>query len=576
MTKYPHSKAKQIIASACILLSSSMASAMSGTPQTTELDTEVRLTNSTLDTLSIRLQGDASAELITAEIPPLATRSVAKLTRAFDTNTELDIVVSSPEFDLSLTQETQGLDVEFSAEGYGWDLAEQTNEEIHRHQVSLGDNSAELAFKASDLDEGGSIQYVIQKQDTKPKLGEANTLNVLSYNIWATTIFGSKKVGTRLELMPEVMSGYDVLVLTEMFDLSASNELLDTLRTEYPYQTGEIFKVGKLLQSGTRILSRWPIEVENADIYDECNAIQCAATRGVIYAKIQKQGVPYHLFGTHTQSSDDDDNRNARKAQLEQMGRFIRSLNIPEDEAVIMAGDFNVNKIGLPEDRDFMEAVLNAQEPTNIGHNLSYDGDTNFWAELPYLEYLDYTLFSRNHLQPVSASQEIFAPRSTTDDLWGEWDLSDHYAARGQFVFPSSNSQGKAFPYFGDTVHFKTHNGHYMRAMSGGGSFISAGSSQIGTWESFSLEQADNGKVLIRARGGDYVELDSYLFGTLTASNQDKGAAAQFELIDLGNNQVALKADNGNFLRADFAGGAGLSALASEVDDWETFTLIHP
>lgn len=556
------------------LSASVMVNAMSEVPET--LNTEVVLTNSTLDTLTVTLQGDARAEAVAHEIPPLATRTVAKLGRDHDTHRDLDIRLSAPTYSFTLTQQTQGTDLSFAAQSSDWQVAEQSDEEIHRFSVNLAAANAQLAVKGTDLDEGGSLQYIIQPQQPKPALGDAGDFSVLSYNIWATTVFGSQKVSTRLEQMPEVMAGYDVLVLTEAFDLAPRNTLLNTLRSEYPYQSGEIFRGGKILQSGTPIVSRWPFEIEDADIFDECNAIQCAATRGVIYAKIHKQGKPYHVFATHTQSSDDDANRNARKAQLQQMGDYIRSLNIPADEPVIMAGDFNVNKIGLPEDRDFMEAVLDAQEPQNEGHNLSFDSNTNHWAEAPYLEYLDYTLFGRNNQQPESASQTIIAPRSTVDELWGVWDLSDHYAALGEFRFDASAVVRAPFPYFGDVVHLRTHNGHYLRAISGGGSFISAGSDNIGTWESFVLEQADNGKVLLRARDGHYIELDSYLVGTLTATNHDKGAAAQFELVDRGNGQIALKADNGRFLRADFAGGAGASAGAAVADDWETFTLVRP
>lgn len=546
-------------------------------PPATQLDTRIVLTNSTLDTLSVSLQGDARASLVSATIPPLTTRTVATLGRDSGKNTDLDIRLTAADYSLTLTQQTTGTDLAFSAQGNGWNVAEKSDEDIHRFDnLSIGNDTAQLAFKGSDLSDGGSLRYVIQEDDSKPALGDAGELSVLSYNIWATTIFGSKKVGTRLELMAEVMSGYDVLVLTEVFDLAPGNKLLDTLRAEYPYQSGEIFKAGKVMPSGTRILSRWPFEVEGADKYNDCHGIQCAATRGVIYAKIQKQGKPYHIFATHTQSSDDDANRSARKAQLQQMGDYVRALNIPADEPVIMAGDFNVNKIGLPQDRDYMEAVLTAQEPTNLGHNMSYDADTNHWAEQPYVEYLDYTLFSRVHQQPLSATQEIIAPRSISDSMWGEWDLSDHYPARGEFSFAAEGIIRASFPYFGDVVHLKTANGHFVRAMSGGGSFISAGSDQVGTWESFILEQAGNGKVLLRARDGHYVALDSYLVGTLKASNHDKGPAAQFELVDRGNGQIALKADNGKFLRADFAGGAGLSARASAADRWETFELIRP
>jgi len=84
-----------------------------------------------------------------------------------------------------------------------------------------------------------------------------------------------------------------------------------------------------------------------------------------------------------------------------------------------------------------MEYILNATEPENKGHNLSFDSNTNYWAEKPYLEYLDYTLTGNDNLQPLSASQEIFAPRVLTESLWGIWDLSDHYAVRGYFTYPT-------------------------------------------------------------------------------------------------------------------------------------------
>lgn len=548
------------------------AMAMSQAP--TQLDTDIVVTNSTLQPITLTFAGDARYQSQATEIPALESRTVAILGRDSGRNSELDVHLSSDGYNLSLTQQTQGTALQFSAEGSGWDLNDYSDEAIHRFNPQAG--RFELAFKGTDLSDGGQLRYVIQQPDNKPELAGAGSLNVLSYNIWATTIYGSKKVDSRLELMPQVMSGYDVLVLTEVFDLAPANKLLDALRAEYPYQSGEIFKAGKLMSSGTRIVSRWPFELEDAHIYNACDGIQCAATRGVIYARINKQGKPYHIFATHTQSSDDDANRNARKAQLQEMGDYIRRLNIAADEAVIMAGDFNVNKIGLPQDRDYMEAVLQAQEPANLGHNLSYDANSNHWAEQPYLEYLDYTLFSRVNQQPLLATQEIIAPRSTTDVLWGEWDLSDHYAARGVFRFDAAGVSRAAFPYFNEVVHLKTANGHFVRAMSGGNSFISAGSDQVGSWESFVLQTTDNGKVLLRARDGHYVALDSYLLGTLKANNHDRGPAAQFELIDRGNGNIALKADNGKFLRADFAGGAGLSAGASVADSWETFELIRP
>lgn len=565
---------KNILSMAILSLLASSAFAMSETPKV--LETDIVFTNSTLDTLDVSLSGDASAVQTSYQVAPLATATLAKLTRSSGTNSALNIQLSSDDYQINLSQQTDGTLLAFGAHTDDLSIAPQSEAHIQRFQTQLAGDSNTLAFNGHNLKEGGALTYVLQEEDQKPALGAANQFNLLSYNIWATTIFGSKKVDSRLDEMPAAMAGYDALVLTEVFDDIATAALLKKLRAEYPYQSSEIFKAGKIMKSGTRILSRWPFVLEDNFKYNPCNAIQCAATRGVIHARINKQGNPYHIFATHTQSSDDDANRNARLAQLQEMGDYIRSLNIPADEAVIMAGDFNVNKIGLPQDRDYLEAILGATEPENRGHGYTYDADTNNWAEQPYLEYLDYTLTANNNLQPTSAYQEAFALRTTKDALWGEWDLSDHYPVRGIFTYPSAAQPQRAeFPFIGDVIHLQTSNGYYVRSMSGGNSFISAGSKHIGTWESFTFEDQGNGKVAIKAFDGHYVALDSYLLGTLKGTSHSVSAAGMFTLVDLGNNQLAIQADNGKYLRADFGGNAGLSAGSSSIGNHQTFSLIR-
>lgn len=417
-----------------LLLSSPMLWAMSQVP--TDRHTIIQFTNSTPHTLNAYIKTGVNVELLTTQVMPLSTVEVAKITR---TNTDDYIAISlgNADYDISLTQRVTDGELAFGIDSETVTVDPQTNSSIQRIAIQLASKANTLAFNSEKLNKGGKVNYVLQLHDEKPPIGSGNEFSLLSYNIWATTVFGSKKVDTRLAEMPAVMSGYDALVLTEVFDPIRTNKLLRDLAQEYSFTSSEIFKLGKIMQSGTRILTPWPVEEEKSLKYTNCNGIQCAATRGVIYTRINKLGYIYHVFATHTQSSDDDANRTARLAQLEEMGEFIRAQNIPADEAVILAGDFNVNKIGLPDDRDQMEYILNATEPENKGHDLSFDSNTNYWAEKPYLEYLDYTLTGNDNLQPITASQEIFAPRVLTKSLWGIWDLSDHYAARGYFIYPT-------------------------------------------------------------------------------------------------------------------------------------------
>ena len=408
--------------------------AMSQVP--TERHTIIQFTNSTPHTLYAYIEEGNNVDLLTTEVLPLSTVDVANITR---TNVEQNITISlsNADYSFNLTQKVTEDELAFGFDSSELTIAPQTDNTIQRFEIQLADNDNTIAFNSENLHQGGRVNYVLQLHDKKPTIGPGNEFSLLSYNIWATTIFGSKKVDSRLTEMPSVMSGYDALVLTEVFDPIRTSKLLKQLSKEYSFTSSEIFKLGKIMQSGTRILTPWPVEAEKNLKYTNCSGIQCAATRGVIYTRINKQGYIYHVFATHTQSSDDDTNRTARLAQLDEMGEFIRAQNIPADEAVILAGDFNVNKIGLPGDRDQMAYILNATEPENKGHNLSFDSNTNYWAEKPYLEYLDYTLTGNDNLQPISASQEIFAPRVLTKSLWGTWDLSDHYAARGYFTYPT-------------------------------------------------------------------------------------------------------------------------------------------
>ncbi|SQD78394.1 sphingomyelin phosphodiesterase [Moritella yayanosii] len=408
--------------------------AMSQVP--TERHTIIQFTNSTPHTLYAYIEEGNNVDLLTTEVMPLSTVDVANITR---TNVEQNITISlsNADYSFNLTQKVTEDELAFGFDSSELTIAPQTDNTIQRFEIQLADNDNTIAFNSENLHLGGRVNYVLQLHDKKPTIGPGNEFSLLSYNIWATTIFGSKKVDSRLTEMPAVMSGYDALVLTEVFDPIRTSKLLKQLSKEYSFTSSEIFKLGKIMQSGTRILTPWPVEAEKSLKYTSCSGIQCAATRGVIYTRINKQGYIYHVFATHTQSSDDDTNRAARLAQLEEMGEFIRAQHIPADEAVILAGDFNVNKIGLPGDRDQMAYILNATEPENKGHNLSFDSNTNYWAEKPYLEYLDYTLTGNDNLQPISARQEIFAPRVLTQSLWGIWDLSDHYAARGYFIYPT-------------------------------------------------------------------------------------------------------------------------------------------
>ncbi|CAM3787766.1 endonuclease/exonuclease/phosphatase family protein [Parendozoicomonas haliclonae] len=552
-----------------------MCSVLVGASLSAMADKTITLTNSTLEPITVSTVSNAepgSYEQLNTTVPALGTADVL-LIKDQDETFSFKTSVYGASSTIELVQESNGQAVTAGSYGQDFDLPLSDTGAIRRADAVWDDKDVTIAQKV----DGDKVSYVINSKPVVIGDTPANNFNMLVYNAWGITLFGSKKIPERFEQMPEWMVGYDVVVFSELFDDIPSDKLRAAIREDYPYQTGKAFKVGKLLEAGNRIVSRWPIMDEDYEFYNDCNAEQCVASRATIYVKISKMGKPYHIFGTHVQSAPEPENTAARLSQIAQMGDFIRSKNIPADEPILMAGDFNVNKLTVPMDYETMVESLDAIEPANTGFDKTVDSVNNDWVRDPLIEYLDYAFYGRNNLIPLESTQHVFAPRTTADSLWGEWNLSDHYAVLGSYVFPGEEYPARAaFPYDGDAVHFRTHNGHFMRTMSGGDSFLSAGSDEIGTWETYIIEQVSGNKVALKANNGRYVRLDSKLFGTLKTDGKGIGERETFEMIDLGDNRVALKAANGRYLRADFGGGAGLSAGAGSVKGYETFELIRP
>ncbi|MCP5161163.1 MAG: endonuclease/exonuclease/phosphatase family protein [Hahellaceae bacterium] len=552
----------------------------------------IKFTNSTLDTLHVSVQMLSQSPLsegdywqpLAEEIPPLETREILSFSRdsGLENNAEYEFItrVSGTNSHVLLKQKIKGTllnsQMWLGAEGEDFASDWQYDREIHRYETTFDGASATLAFKSEFTGGFDHISYILQPDQALVADEGPNNFKILSYNVWATTVMGSKEIDARFSELPKHFKGYDAIVFSELIDTLPSQQLLDAIRDEFPYQTAVLNSPGYLVNGGVAIVSRWPIQTEDKVIYKGvCVDIQCLASRGAVYAKINKQGNLYHVFGTHTQSYNEDEQRAVRLEQLRLMGEFVKSRQIPADEPVLMAGDYNVNKLLYPEDLAQMLINLDAVEPANEGNPYTYHGDQNHWADAGWIEYLDYVLYSQSHLTPIASVNRVIVPRSLNEALWGKWDLSDHFALVGDFWFANHSIPAEvAFPYLGEQVRLKTDNGHFMRAMLGGNSFISAGSDKNGTWESFVIESRGNNRIALRAYDGHYVSLDSWLFGTLKADADTVGDRETFELVSMGGQRVALKASNGRYLRADFGGGAGLTANGWGIGSWETFTLL--
>ncbi|CAH9063498.1 hypothetical protein PSECIP111951_02915 [Pseudoalteromonas holothuriae] len=410
----------------------------------------VYLTNNTMETLTLNTQqtghdnirhGDQWQQLA-SEVPPLGTVKFLRFNRdqgiKWGKEYIFTTLVNGASQPVSLKQKLLGTMTFSKMWLSGQDEPWHYDRDIHR--VPLNNQQQTLAFKSSSARvSGDDIHYVIHdKFNQSEKSQYSNELNVLTYNTWALLPpLASKNTGDRLDTIAEYMTNYDVVVFQEVFDPILTAKFRAKVAQTYPYMTEIPWQVGKILTGGSFIASRWPIEAQDAVVYDACRADGCLAGKGMNYAKIRKGSNAYHIFGTHTHAYTSEQDVAVRFEQLTQLKHFIENKQIPYQEPVIMAGDFNVDKINFPQEHLAFLALLNATEPEAKGaYPYSYAGLVNIYADEAFNEYLDYVLYSNDHLAPYTSENNMLTPRSIDSQHWQSWDLSDHYPVEGRFAFP--------------------------------------------------------------------------------------------------------------------------------------------
>ncbi|MFK7923393.1 MAG: sphingomyelin phosphodiesterase [Bacteroidia bacterium] len=269
--------------------------------------------------------------------------------------------------------------------------------------------------------------------DTYQSSGEE--LRILSYNLYLRSpalLFWNQQQDRIAELRPSLL-GYDVLVLQEVFGEGYHEQIIDLVSDVYPYHSEVLGGAGSKQDAGVLILSRWPFSEQKSLPYGEtCAGADCLATKGAIYVEIDKEGQSYHIFGTHLQASKE--HQLVREAQLALLKDFVDAQAISPSEAVLIVGDLNVNLYADEQNQAYSNMLdsLAAVHPDNIDSNdypPTFEVENNAFAKGAENEYLDYVLYSREHLTPKAAYNEVKIFK--VDEL----DLSDHYAVMGYFSF---------------------------------------------------------------------------------------------------------------------------------------------
>jgi endonuclease/exonuclease/phosphatase family metal-dependent hydrolase len=263
------------------------------------------------------------------------------------------------------------------------------------------------------------------------------TLDVLTFNAFLRP-FLPERQNERMELMAGELAGYDVLLLQELFSDWHRRKLLRALEDDYPHQSRVLGHDRGLGQDGgVVIVSKWPIELEFQRLFGAlCAGKDCFAEKGVLYARINKQGRRFHVFATHLQSGAD--NAELRAAQLAGIKDLIDRMRLPADEPVLIGGDLNVDRLADEQTGAFtaMTRLLGAAHPpppADGSRRPSLDPEQNPLVGGGRAQYLDYVLYSQDHLRPTSAFNTVtpIAARGRP--------LSDHFAVHGRFVFEAAS-----------------------------------------------------------------------------------------------------------------------------------------
>lgn len=334
-----------------------------------------------------------------------------------------------------------GSDMEHSLSGSGFNQPWYDNGGFHEETLIFGGLPVTIKYKPDGTDAFFNRDIVFAIQDNRPKytidsadFSNPNVINVLSYNIqFLPPPIGSFNAPERADFIPRYISPYqDVVIFQEAFeDAARNNNLTPAMQAAgFPHQT-VILNDGQIIENGGVIIySRWPIEFEDEYDYRSCdnNSGDCFAAKGVLYAKINKLGKYYHVFGTHMEAGGNPNDIAIKKEQFGEQRDFIAAQNIPVNEAVIIGGDMNTDASSghYPDLIDSLNPIIGLHKGFYASTDVTRDSGN----------IIDHVWGGRGHLVPLDCYTKVWVYRSVDDDLWDIFDPSDHLPVNGRFEYP--------------------------------------------------------------------------------------------------------------------------------------------
>lgn len=286
-----------------------------------------------------------------------------------------------------------------------------------------------------------NFHVVIDKPEAKTvQTLSDNDISVLTYNtqlmpFYTGVVNDLNQPDVRVHDIPKKITEYDVVIMEELFDGKLRSKMYNDMKAVYPYHTRVVGEGADLpLTGGVVIFSKWPIEKEDQIVYTDSTGVDELAAKGAGYARINKNGKIYHIFGTHTDAGGDAATKRARLSELKEMKNLIDRQGIPANEPVLIGGDMNVNEFS--DELPVMLSTLNASMPVNTGFKYSADAVTDTMNNGHDRGRLDYVLYSNEHAKPKQSMNHVYILRALDHEkMWPKFDLSDHFPVSSYFSF---------------------------------------------------------------------------------------------------------------------------------------------
>lgn len=286
-----------------------------------------------------------------------------------------------------------------------------------------------------------NMHIVIEKKDIQPTHQHSdNTFDILTYNTQLQPFYGNavndlNQPAERVKSIVPAIKNYDVVIFEELFDFGLRTALTKDMSADYPYHTQVVGSATtQPWTGGVMIFSKWPIDKEDQIVYLATTGGDQYAAKGVGYARVNKNGHYYNVFGTHLEAGDTVDDVRIRRKQIAEMETFINRLALKNEEPVLIGGDFNIDEFSL--EAITLYTLLNADKLANSGYQYSCDGLVNTMNVDPARQRLDYVFYDKRYLMPKSAYNRVFVLRALSNEkMWPKFDLSDHFPVESHFEF---------------------------------------------------------------------------------------------------------------------------------------------